>query len=422
MTPMDGALWLAVGAAICGALAWLALRRPTMLLLIVLATLAVGPQWVFAEGGSPALLAWAMPAQTLLLLAAVLTNVAHYGLRLDGVNWPLVAVLWLLCQSLLLADLDPAITLAALLGAALSFALPWCLVHVALEPGSRVRYALLIALLPTLCVLAGAALQLLDLHPLYSGSQGRGLRLQGANNAAWLGFLAFTGFAVASHEAVRRRRLDFAGLAALNTGIALMSGGRMSLVACGILAATYVLMARGLRARCALLALIVLVGAGALLAFVPQMPLHQLAEVPGGLLDPNGRDRIWRDYLDEFLASPLFGRGLGAAEHGSYYDLPHNAYLRLLVDGGLVGAALYALAVLLWAWRMLGVVKPGERAFVWALLLALGAYAFTDNVLIMPAGVVPFLYLAAMRTRSRRGVGRRRAARARLAAQPAASP
>ena len=68
----------------------------------------------------------------------------------------------------------------------------------------------------------------------------RGLRLQGASNAAWLAFLAFTGFAVALHEAVRRRRVDFAGLASLNLGIALMSGGRMSLVACGILATTYV--------------------------------------------------------------------------------------------------------------------------------------------------------------------------------------
>jgi O-antigen ligase len=208
---------------------------------------------------------------------------------------------------------------------------------------------------------------------------------------------------------------------ALNTGIALMSGGRMSLVACGILTATYVLLARGLRARFALLALLVLAGIAGLLALVPQMPLHQLAEVPGGLLDPNGRDRIWRGYLDEFLSSPLFGRGLGAAEHGAYHDLPHNAYLRLLVDAGLVGFALYGIAVLLWAWRMLDVVKPGERTFVWALFLALGAYAFTDNVLIMPAGMIPFLYLAVMRTRSRRGAGRRRA-RAGLAAQPAAAP
>jgi teichuronic acid biosynthesis protein TuaE len=418
---MGGAHWLTLGAVLCTVLAWLALRRPTALLLIVLTTFAIGPQWVLAEGASPDFLAWAMPAQALLLAAALGANAAHYGLRLDGVNWPVVAVLWLLCQSLLLADLDPAITPAALLGAALSFALPWCLVHVALQPGSRLRYALLIALLPTLCVLAGAALQLLEIHPLFSGSQGRGVRLQGASNAAWLAFLAFTGFAVALHEAVRRRRADFAGLAALNVGIALLSGGRMSLLAGGILATTYVLLARGLRARVALLALIVLGGAGALLAFAPQMPLHELAAAPGGgLLDPNGRDRLWRGYLDEFLGSPLFGRGLGAAEHGTYHGLPHNAYLRLLVDGGLVGAALYGIAVLLWAWRVLEVVRPGERAFVGALFLALGAYAFTDNVLIMPAGVIPFFYLAVMRTRSRRGAARRRV-RGGLAAEPAAA-
>ena len=111
---------------------------------------------------------------------------------------------------------------------------------------------------------------------------------------------------------------------------------------------------------------------------------------------------------------------LGAAEHGTYHELPHNAYLRLLVDGGLVGAALYGIAVLLWAWRVLEVVRRGERAFVWALLLALGAYAFTDNVLIMPAGVIPFFYLAVTRTRARRGSARRRV-RSGLAAEPAAA-
>ena len=38
-----------------------------------------------------------------------------------------------------------------------------------------------------------------------------------------------------------------------------------------------------------------------------RVPLHQLAQDPASMLDPNGRDRIWRGYLDEFLASPLFG-------------------------------------------------------------------------------------------------------------------
>ena len=72
----------------------------------------------------------------LLLLAALLTNVAHYGLRLDGVNSPLVAVLWLLCKLCCSPTSTPRSPSGAA-GAALSFALPWCLVHVALEPGTR---------------------------------------------------------------------------------------------------------------------------------------------------------------------------------------------------------------------------------------------------------------------------------------------
>ena len=78
---------------------------------------------------------------------------------------------------------------------------------------------------------------------------------------------------------------------------------------------------------------------------------------------------------------------------------------------------MYGIAVLLWVRHMLELVRRGERPFVWAMFLALGAYAFTDNVLIMPVGMIPFFYLAVMRT-SRRGARRRRA-RAGLAAQPA---
>ena len=407
MSPLGLAHWTVLSTAGGAGLAWLALRRPTALLCLVLATFCVGPQWVFAERAAPALLAWAMPAQMLLLLAALLANAARYGVRLDLVNWPLLAVLWLLLQSLLLADLDPAITPPALLAAALSFALPWCLMHVALQPGSRSRYALLIALLPALCAIAGAALDLLEIHPLFAGSKGRGARLQGASNAGWLAFLAFVGFAIALHEAVRRRRVDFACLAALNVAIAILSGGRMALVAGAILAVTYAFLTPALRARAPLLGLLALVGTGGLLALF-QWPMHELGQDPDRLLDLNGRDRIWLRFLDQFLVAPMFGRGLGAAEHGaSYHHLPHNEYLRLLVDGGLVGALVYGLAALAWAWRVLDLIRPGERPFLWALFLALGVYAFTGNVLIMPAGVLPFLYVAIMRTPSARRTRRR---------------
>jgi O-antigen ligase len=415
--------WIALGSATLMLIAWLGLRRPTVLVWIVLATFAVGPQWLLAGQVSPQLLAGAVPAQMLLLLGALLASGARYGFRLDVVNWPLLAVLWLLAQSLVLAKLDPAITPLALLTATLGFALPWCLIHVALQPGSRAHYALLIVLLPALCAAIGWELDLVEARDLFSGSKGRGVRLRGASNPGWLAFLSFIGFAVALHEAVRRHRLDFAGLALLNLLITLLSGGRMALIACGVLSVTYVLLTPALRTTTALVGLIAAIGMGAVLLVVDlQLPIHELAQDPERLLDPNGRDRIWQGYLDEARADPVFGQGLGAAEPATYNRLPHNEYLRLLVDGGVVGLILYVVAVLAWGRRVLGLIRPDERGFVWALFLALGVYALTDNVLLMPPGLIPFLYLAVMRIPSTRGARRRRRRRSRTgqaAAQPA---
>ncbi|MGH6898684.1 MAG: O-antigen ligase family protein [Geminicoccaceae bacterium] len=414
--------WIALGSATLVLMAWLGLRRPTVLVWVVLATFAVGPQWILAGDVAPELLAAAIPAQMLLLLGALLASGARYGFRLDLVNWPLLAVLWLLVQSLVLAQLDPAITPLALVAATLGFALPWCLIHVALQPGSRAHYALLIALLPALCAAIGTGLDLLEAHNLFSGSRVRGDRLRGATNAGWLAFLCFIGFAVALHEAIRRRRFDFAGLASLNLLLTILSGGRMALIACGILGVTYVLLTPALRTTAALLGLIAVLGTGAVLLVVDlQLPIHELAQHPDRFLDPNGRDRLWQGYLDEVRAHPMFGQGLGAAERSGYQDLPHNEYLRLLVDGGIVGLALYAAAVLAWGRRVLGLIRPDERGFVRALFLALGVYALTDNVLLMPAGLIPFLYLAVMRIPSTRGA-RRRVRRRRSRLEPALQP
>ena len=263
----------------------------------------------------------------------------------------------------------------------------------------------------------------MEARDLFSGSRAGALRLRGATNAGWLAFLCFIGFAVALHEAIRRRRFDLAGLAALNLLITLLSGGRMALTACAILSVTYVLMTPALRTAAVLLGLTAAIGTGAVFMAVDlEAPIHELVQDPERLLDPNGRDRIWQGYLDEVRADPLFGQGLGAAEPATYNRLPHNEYLRLLVDGGGVGLILYVAAVFAWGRRVLGLIRPDERGFVWALFLALGVYALTDNILLMPPGLIPFLYLAVMRIPSTRGARRSRRRRSRTgqaAAQPA---
>jgi O-antigen ligase len=111
----------------------------------------------------------------------------------------------------------------------------------------------------------------------------------------------------------------------------------------------------------------------------------------------SGRDTIWAGYLQKFSGSPTFGRGLGATALVSvYFDLPHNDYLRLLVEGGVVGFLVYAGAVVLWGRRMIAGIDPSERAFAQAIFTALAVYALTDNLLTMPPTLMAFVYLGLM--------------------------
>jgi O-antigen ligase len=391
---MNLALAIALGGAAGAALAWLGWRWPSALLAIVLASFAIGPQWILAGYLPRSLLALALPAQKALLLAAVAANVVRLGLRRDIVNWPLLAVALLAAQSVTLADLEPRLTLSAMAFAALDLALPWSLVHLVVAPGSRARYALLMALLAAVCVAAGLVLHLMDVRGLYFGSATRGPRLHGASNAGWLACLAFAGFAIALHEALRRRHLGFACLAAGNVLIAVLTGGRMGIGACLVLAVAYLGFTQpriGPRATIAM----GIGGALGLLLLSASLVQGYHANWLEGMFSLTGRDTIWAGYFRQFLGSPLFGRGLGAGALGaSYFDLPHNDYLRLLVEGGVVGLVIYGGAVLLWGRRVVALVAPDERPFVRALFLALAVYALTDNVLTMAPALVPFVYLA----------------------------
>jgi len=72
-----------------------------------------------------------------------------------------------------------------------------------------------------------------------------------------------------------------------------------------------------------------------------------------------GRTRFWRIILDSFAESPWIGKGAGASQEvlrKLYVNIshPHNDYLRILHDFGVIGLALWILALgrLLWVtWK-----------------------------------------------------------------------
>ena len=128
----------------------------------------------------------------------------------------------------------------------------------------------------------------------------------------------------------------------------------------------------------------------------------------GGLsINVSGRDDVWSVVWQSATTSPWLGQGPGSAEtkvigHGFKVTHPHNEYLRIFHDFGLVGVVLWlwGFFVLLWrtfrAWRRADRAGDGD-AYVhlaaWLGLVSLALGMITDNPLryvhvLLPLGVI----------------------------------
>lgn len=372
------------------ALRALALGLPVVVLVVALLSLAAGFQWLSNRALSSEALTWLTPGQSALVFLALLGCALRFGAHRDIRNWPLLAVAFLVLQTVWLSHGEPGPSRMQVAVAAFALALPWLVPQVRICPGFRRLPAFAAALTPMVSVGLGWELG-------FGGAPFDDWRVQGATNSGWLAFLAYAGFAICLHEAMRGRwAFLFGPLALVDFTIAVLSAGRMAVLACVVHALAYGILSPDINRRVGRFGLAVL-GAGAaaaaaaILLFLPTMQARQIE--PGGFpIDLSGRDELWASYFDAFLTSPAFGLGLGAASSpDNYFDLPHNEYLRILVEGGLVGFTLFAGAVLLWAVQLIRRVQGSDRAFVTALLLSCATYALTDNVLLMPPGLMAFV-------------------------------
>jgi len=79
-----------------------------------------------------------------------------------------------------------------------------------------------------------------------------------------------------------------------------------------------------------------------------------------------GRVYIWRNMAPEVLQSPVFGRGVDSGmwsefvKNGSIFSHPHNMYLSILMDMGLLGALCLALAFR-YVWKMFKTLSEDVR-------------------------------------------------------------
>ena len=148
----------------------------------------------------------------------------------------------------------------------------------------------------------------------------------------------------------------------------------------------------------------------ALIVAVPGLPFvleRSLGFVPGprelfGLIsDPvalyqsinwQGRTNFWPIVWAGFMAAPVFGLGLGSSgavikQHFPTDAAPaaHNEYLRLAADTGVVGLALFTLAMLMWlAGALRAAIRESAEVAEYATpaaaaVIAWGIVAITDN-------------------------------------------
>lgn len=393
------------------AAAWLSWRRPSTLLAVALASLAVRPQLFF--GGPDVGYEWGLH-HTLLLLAMIV-NALRYGIR-RSMNWPLVALIAAFALSLAGGAVHPKLSLAFMGMSLAVFALPWCFTSVVFEPGSRRGLALVIMLAPLLSVAVGAVMALAGIRPGFPELD----RMEGATgNAAAFALLAFAGFVVALHEMSRRARPFAGGLAVVNLALVILSGTRMAIAAAGVFLVAYLLLSDSLRQRLRARRMWTAAGAAAVVATLlwywptlePRLfeDAHELETVLAGdaeaSVNLSRRDEVWQFYLEELRFSPLFGRGMGAGFVAAADWLrwprttPHNEYLHVLVNTGAVGFVLCAAAIFLWYRSLLQAASENDRPFLLALIPALAIFAITEDIIGFSTGLALFGYLGVLLTR-----------------------
>jgi O-antigen ligase len=114
-------------------------------------------------------------------------------------------------------------------------------------------------------------------------------------------------------------------------------------------------------------------------------------------LNTMGRAAFWPTVFHSFLESPWIGKGAGSAQmlilahYARWVEHPHNDYLRLLHDYGLVGLGLWLLAIsssaraMFRGWMRSDLRRPVEARLhmtAFLSLLAISVAMITDNAIV----------------------------------------
>lgn len=331
----------------------------------------------------------------LVLLAAL---ILRQGPRSDRYN-PAFAFLAMFFSGLV-HGLYPGLTLLSSLRSLIGSAGPF-LFSFARLPEDFCATAVKSMLWAPLCaVLFSAALAACGVDHLYSFELGA-LRLGATGQPPYLAGFALIGIYAGLMEYLSSGSRAALVALAVNFTIILLTGARAPLA----IAIADILFLLLLQRRL----LLIIAGAASLaaailfsstLGFLRVIDLTNLGEAA----NLSNRTIVWPFFGTAFLQSPWLGWGVGA---GKYVILvsstlnatlgtnaAHDEYLRLAVEGGLIGLLLLIALLILWVRRNTAPMAPAPRWMMRVIFIGFAVHSATDNTMIATTSSAFFLWVS----------------------------
>lgn len=331
------------------------------------------------------------------LALAVLLMLRH-GARRDRYNPAFAFGIMFLTG--LMHGLYPGLTLLASLRSLIGSAGPFLFSFVRLKPDFT-RIVIRTVLWGPLCATAfGALLAGLGLGHMYVVEQGA-MRLGGSGEPPFLAGFALIGIYAGLLEFLAAPRIATGASLLINFAIILLTGARAPLfLSCLTIFALLFLQGR----------ILIIAAAGALasaavlfsswLSFIRVIDLTRLGEASS----LSNRNLIWPFFQHAFLASPVFGWGIGAGKvivpATSTLDTllgtnaAHDEYLRIGAEGGAFGLLLLLTLMALWVIRGSALLPPAQRWLMRLIFIGFAIHSTTDNTLIATTSSVFFLWVS----------------------------
>ncbi len=261
---------------------------------------------------------------------------------------------------------------------------------------------------PVTAVVAGIPFALAGLRPLFVDSGGA--RLTGLGHPAFLAGVCLPAIYACLIQLYRKGRRGDLALLITNFLILILTGARAPAAYAVAVTGISLISIRSGMFRAIDRRLLVLAGLAAvpilfvLAASLTDIRLFNVALNETGNL--SGREFLWPSFENAAAQSPWFGWGTGAGNavispQGRIAQLlhtwaAHNEYLRIQVEGGMIGEALLVGLFAAWAFVHTRRLCAADRQIMRLAFIALALHALTDNVLISTPACVMFAFTAAV--------------------------